>query len=182
MIALFLGVQLSWAFISASVSLSRNPDSAGWEGILLTVASMNGLFLPIIAAVVVSRICDMEHKGNTWWVLMTASLKRTKIYAAKYISASILLMFAVLLQIAAIVSFGVLNGFEQPVRSLLVTFFFMTMLTNMVVIALQQWVSLLIKNQAFALCLGMIGGFVGMTADLFPALSAIFSSGPIIRV
>ena len=29
-------------------------------------ATMNGLFLPILAAVIASRICDMEHRGNTW--------------------------------------------------------------------------------------------------------------------
>jgi hypothetical protein len=37
------------------------------------------------------------------------------------------------------------------------------------VAALQQRISLGIKNQAFALCLGMLGGFAGMTAGLFPA-------------
>ncbi|KYH34546.1 ABC-2 family transporter protein [Clostridium tepidiprofundi DSM 19306] len=42
------------------------------------------------------------------------------------------------------------------------------MLTSMVILALQQWITLAIKNQAFALCFGMIGGFLGMVADFFP--------------
>lgn len=170
MIILFLSVEIGWAFISISMSMSRNPDSAGWEGILVTIASMNGLFLPILSAVVVSRICDMEHKGSTWKLLMAISVKRSRIYAAKYVCACVLMLFAVLLQIFAIAGFGVANGFGKSIPFfLLFKFFAGTMLTNMVIVALQQWLSLSVKNQAFSLCLGMIGGFIGMTADLFPA-------------
>lgn len=96
MIVLFLSMEIAWAFISISMSISRNPDSAGWEGVFVTIASMNGLFLPILSAVVVSR-CDMEHKGSTWKLLMAISVKRRRIYAAKYICACVLLLFAVLL-------------------------------------------------------------------------------------
>lgn len=170
MIILFLCVELAWAFMANSFSISRNPNNAGWDAVLVTVASMNGLFLPIISAVVVSRICDMEHKGSTWKLLMAASVKRSRIYAAKYASACILMLGAMILQAFAIVGFGVAHGFEESVPfSLLIRFLAGTMLTNMVVIALQQWISLSVKNQAFALCLGMIGGFIGMAAELFPA-------------
>lgn len=50
MIVLFLGVEILWASISVSNSFTRNPDSAGWEGIITTFSSMNGLFLPILSA------------------------------------------------------------------------------------------------------------------------------------
>lgn len=176
MIVLFLSVEIAWAFMSATISISRNPESAGWDSVIMTLASMNGLFFPIMAAVVVSRICDMEHKGNTWKLLMTASVKRSWVYATKYIGACLLLLFAVLLQTFAIVGFGVLSGFLEPIPFvLLLKFLGGTMLTSMVVIALQQWVSLALKNQSFSLCLGMIGGFIGLTSELFPTtISRLF--------
>ncbi|AJS58187.1 ABC transporter permease [Paenibacillus sp. IHBB 10380] len=171
MISLFLCVELAWAFMASSMSISRNPNSVGWDGVLVMIASMNGLFLPIISAVVASRICDMEYKGSTWKLLMAASVKRSHIYAAKYICACILMLFAIILQIFAIVGFGIVQGFEQSVPLfLLIKFWAGTMLTTMVVIALQQWISLSVKNQAFGLCLGMLGGFIGITGDLFPAV------------
>jgi len=170
MVSLFLFVEISWAFIATSMSISRNPDTAGWEALIAMLSSMNGLFLPILTAICVSRICDMEHKGNTWKLLLTLSVKRSKLYAAKYISASIIMLMACFLQVFAITVFGVINGFEQPVPLfLLFRFLLGTVITNMIVIALQQWISMAVKNQAFALCLGMIGGFIGMTADLFPS-------------
>lgn len=171
MIALFLSVELAWLFLSTSISLSRNPDLAGWEGLFMTAASMNGLFFPILSAVTVSRICDMEHKGSTWKLLLTASITRGRIYAAKYLCASALILLAILLESAALIGFGVMHQFElSTLLPLLMPFLGGAILTNQVVIALQQWLSLSIKNQAFSLCLGMIGGFIGMAAPLFPAV------------
>jgi len=169
MIVLFLLVELSWAFMSISISMARNPDNSSWETILITVASMNGLFMPIITAVAASRICDMEHKGSTWKLLMSAAVKRNRVYGAKYSCAALLMLLAVIVQAIAIAFFGTINGLEQSLPiGLLLQFMMGTMLTTMVVLALQQWIALAIKNQAFALAAGMLGGFIGMTADLFP--------------
>lgn len=170
MVTLFLLVEIGWAFMASSMSISRNPDSARWETLIAMLSSMNGLFLPILSAICVSRICDMEHKGNTWKLLLTASVRRSQLYAAKYILASIILLWACMLQVLAIIVFGITNGIEQPVPAFLLTRFLIgTVLTNMIIIALQQWVSMAVKNQAFALSLGMIGGFVGLVADLLPS-------------
>lgn len=171
MIALFLSVELAWIFLSTSISLSRNPNLAGWEGLITTTASMNGLFLPILSAVVVSRICDMEHKGGTWKLLLSVSVTRGRIYAAKYFCASALMLLAILLESAALIGFGMMYQFQlSTLFPLLMPFMGGAILINQVVIALQQWLSLSVKNQAFSLCLGMIGGFIGMTAQLFPAM------------
>ncbi|MFS0918733.1 ABC transporter permease [Brevibacillus sp. 179-C 1.1 NHS] len=169
MIAILLGVELAWGFMAVSSSMTKNPNAASWSAILVTISAMNGLFLPIGSAVIVSRIGDMEHKGRTWKLLMAASVSRKSIYAAKFICAAVLMVFAILLQAVAIVVFGIGYGLTEPVPITLMTRFVAgAMLTNLVVIALQQWVSLAIKNQAFSLSLGMIGGFIGMTASLFP--------------
>lgn len=171
MVALIIIVEIAWAYMSVSMSISRNPGMVGWKDIIMTIASMNGLFLPIICAIAVSRICDMEHKGNTWKLLISASVKRSHIYAAKYSCACLLLLYASVLQVFAIFLFGTVNAFEHSAPYfLLLKFLGGTMVTNLVVISLQQWISLAVKNQSFALCTGMIGGFIGMTADLFPAV------------
>lgn len=170
MIILFLLFEMGWVFMSSATSMSRNPDSKDWNGIIMTVASLNGLFLPILTAVVVSRICDMEHKGNTWKMLMAASVSRGRIYISKYICVCTLLLIVGLVQVAAVVAFGLLYGLNGHVPiSMLMIFLGGTLLTSMAVTALQQWISTVLKNQAFALCAGMLGGFAGMTAPLFPA-------------
>lgn len=171
MIPLLLSVELAWACLSVSIALAQHPgeEGVGWADIVMTVSSMNGVFLPILSAVIVSRICDMEHKGNTWKMLMTASVTRSRLYAAKYVCAVLLLLFAVILQVVVITAFGAANAFPTQPGEMLLKFIGSAMLTSLAVVALQQWVSLVVKNQAFALSLGMFGGFIGLTAGLFPA-------------
>jgi len=170
MMTLFLAMELIWTFMSMSVYMSRDADNVSWLSIIVMAASINGLFLPIMSAIAVSRISDMEHKGNTWKLLISTSVDRGSLYWAKYICANTLLLYYLLLQAAAIAAFGMVNGFAgPPPLLLLLPFIGGAALANLAVTALQQWVSLAIKNQAFALCLGMLGGFIGMTAGLFPA-------------
>ncbi|MBM7855326.1 hypothetical protein JOC37_001719 [Desulfohalotomaculum tongense] len=169
MITLFLGFEILWAFMSVSISLSRNPNSPVWESILTTTASMNGLFLPIICAIVSSRICDMENKGNTWKLLISSNMNRKSIYASKYLCSCTLLLYGIVLQAFAITVFGIVKSSTGMLPlSLITRFIGGAMLASMIILALQQWITLAIKNQAFALCFGMIGGFLGMTAYFFP--------------
>ncbi|KIE44696.1 ABC-2 transporter family protein [Clostridium argentinense CDC 2741] len=176
MITIFIGAEILWAFMAISMSMSRNPESVKWEAIIAAISSMNGLFLPIISAIVASRICDMEHKGNTWKLLLSTNKKISHIYASKYLCSAILLCYGVIIQVIAILIFGIVKNVPGSIPiALLIRFIISTMLTNMAILALQQWISFSIKNQAFALCLGMIGGFLGMSAALFPtSLRRIF--------
>lgn len=169
MLTLFLGAEMAWASMSLSISISRNTDNASWEALIFSISSMNGLFLPIISAIVVSRVCDMEHKGNTWKMLMTTNTARNQVYAAKYICANSLILYGIIAQAVFILGFGWFKeiGGDMPFLPLL-QFVIGTMITTLLVIALQQWLSLTVRNQAFALCLGMLGGFIGTTSGLFP--------------
>ncbi|WP_340019007.1 ABC transporter permease [Paenibacillus sp. FSL H3-0457] len=170
MLSLFLAAEMIWASMSMSISISRSAANASWEALIFSIASMNGLFLPIISAIVVSRICDMEHKGNTWKMLMTTNTGRNHVYTAKYICANSLILYGILAQAVFIVGFGLSKNISgPPPLSLLGQFAIGTMLTTLAITALQQWLSLTVRNQAFALCLGMLGGFIGTTSGLFPA-------------
>jgi Uncharacterized protein conserved in bacteria len=172
MITFFIAAEMLWAFMSTSMSIARNPDHAVWESIFFSISSMNGLFMPIISAIVVSRICDMEHKGATWKMLVATNVSRDRLYAAKYICTNSLLLYGILAQTILMIAFGLIKDFPGgPPIDLLTRFLGGTMLTTLAVTALQQWISMAIKNQAFALCLGMLGGFIGMTAGLFPAIA-----------
>lgn len=175
MTVLFLGVEIAWAFAAAARSMARQSGPAGWEPVLAALASMNGLFLPILTAVCVSRICDMEHKGNTWKLLYTLSVRRSGLYAAKFAAAAAVMLAACLVQTAAVAVFGISRGFGPPLPfALLARFFAGAALPTLVIIALQQWVSMAAKNQTFALALGMIGGFIGLAADFLPQGAGAF--------
>lgn len=170
MITLFIIIEIAWAFVATGMSVKGNSDQGEWELIISILSSMNGLFLPILSAVCVSRICDMEHKGNTWKLLLSLSIKRGQLYTAKYLCANSVMLYVCIVQVITAIIFGAVSRFEQQIPILLfLRFLSGTVLANMVIISLQQWVSMAVKNQAFSLCLGMIGGFLGLVADLLPA-------------
>lgn len=170
MLLLFMGAELAWMFLSMSIYMARHGDSAPWDNLLVLAASLNGLFLPILCAVVVSRLCDMEHKGNTWSLLAAASVKSSSLYLAKFICANLLLLVYTVLQAAALAVFGIVSRLDGPPPvALLTALAGGTALTQLAVTAAQLWLSTRLPNQSFALCLGMLGGFAGMTAGFFPA-------------
>lgn len=103
-------------------------------------------------------------------MLAATNVNRNRLYAAKYACAFSLLLLGLLAQIVLMAGFGILKNFPEPLPAgLLIRFLGGAMLPVIAVTALQQWISLAVKNQAFALCLGMLGGLAGMTAGLFPA-------------
>lgn len=81
-----------------------------------SISSMNGLFMPIMSAVVVSRICDMEHKGSTWKMLAATNVGRGRLYATKYICTNSLILYGIGVQALFIIVFGLTKDF--PVRCL----------------------------------------------------------------
>ncbi|MNW26196.1 ABC-2 family transporter protein [compost metagenome] len=163
-------IEVSWAFTAISMSMARNPQVDVWASLILLVASMNSLLLPLLAAIMASRICDMEHKGNTWKLLLSAAIRPGQLYAAKYLCLCSIMLGICILQSSAILLYGWLISSHEPVPGLLLLRFFCgTILTTATVLALQQWVSIVVHNQAWALCLGMLGACLGMTAELFPA-------------
>ncbi len=103
-------------------------------------------------------------------MLVATNVERKQLYAAKYICINSLMLYAIFAQILFIIVFGLIKNFPDTVPiGLLIRFIGGNLLTTLAITALQQWISFSIKNQSFALCLGMLGGFIGMTAGLFPA-------------
>ena len=121
--------------------------------------------MPILSAICVSRICDMEHKGDTWKLLLTLSMNQKQMYFAKFFCSSIMLLFVSICQFLFIWAFGMYKGLENVPYELLFIFLLGTSLTCFTIIALQQWASMTLKNQAFSLTLGMIGAFLGLTSN-----------------
>ena len=125
--------------------------------------------MPIISAVVASRICDMEHKGSTWKMLAATNVERGQLYAAKYICINSLLLYGIFAQVLFIIVFGLINDFPGTVPIGLLIRFIGESTDNSCCYSTSTMDFFLHQNQSFALCLGMLGGFIGMTAGLFPA-------------
>lgn len=171
---LILGVELLFVFSNYGnnknfLSMISDPSAPAWEDLIIGPAAMNGLFLPILAAVISSRICDIEHRGNTWKLLECNNQNRKSIWFCKFTVVSALMLLAILIQTFTIVAYGNAVGIVQPlpVKTLL-SFTLGTMMVTFVVVTIQVFFSLVFANQLVPMSIGMIGALIGFISTLLP--------------
>lgn len=169
--ALFLcGAEGAWTAYSAQQYLEENGTHLVWNNLFTNLALLHGLFLPMAIAVLASRICDMEHKGDTWKLLGTAAEPMNRLYFSKFLCAFLILTFTLTAELAVLIVFGIWKGFPVPIpMDLILPIYFGTLLVSVFVLALQQWISMAVSNQLVALIVGMAGAFLGFVGALFPA-------------
>ena len=169
-----LGVELLFVFSNYGnnnnfLNMISDPAAPAWEDLIIGPAAINGLFFPILAAVIASRICDMEHKGNTWKLLECNNQNRRSIWFCKFTIVSTLMMLAIFIQAFIIIAYGNSVGIVQPlpVRTLL-GFVLGTAMITFVVVTIQVFFSLVCINQLIPMSIGMIGALIGFISTLLP--------------
>lgn len=142
----------------------------GYYLMLLNLPLMNAIILPTVLAAVCSRICDIEIKGNTFKLLCTME-PRQSIYHNKLIVNMIYLFLFSLAEAGIVLLLGKLYGILQPLPlNQLGSFLFSTFFVSLVIILLQQPLSLLFENQLFPLFFGVGGSFLGLFSWFFPEI------------
>ena len=124
---------------------------------------------PILAAVIASRICDMEHKGNTWKLLECNNQNRKSIWFCKFTIVSTLMMLAIFIQAFTIIVYGNSVGIVQPLPArTLLGFVLGTAMITFVVVTIQVFFSLVCINQLIPMSIGMVGALIGFISTLLP--------------
>lgn len=172
---LILGVELLFVFSNYGnngnfLNMISDPNAPAWEDLIIGPAAMNGLIFPMLAAVIASRICDMEHRGNTWKLLECNNENRKTIWLCKFTIVAMLMLAAILIQALVIVAYGKAVGIVQPlpIRTL-AAFTLGTIMVTFVVVTIQVFFSLVFANQLVPMSIGMIGALIGFISALLPA-------------
>jgi len=146
----------------------------GWLFFLYQFPLLNSIMMPVIAAVVASRICDIEHKGQTIKLLNTL-MPPQRLFAAKFLCGATYMLAASILQLVVIIAVGYIIGFKgNPPLDKLLYYLLFTTAVNLTVLLLQQVLSLQFKNQMVPLSVGIIGSFAGLFILYFPPSFARF--------
>ncbi len=162
-----IAAQLMWALWSFSRMDARDLEQ-GWISSLFQFPLLNSLMMPVICAVVASRICDMEHKGQTFKLLNTI-LSAGRLFDVKFLCGAFYMLLAVLFQIVIIIITGYLKGFEGNAPFELFGYYLLfTTAINLSILLLQQILSLLFTNQMVPLTVGLTGSFFGLFSLFFP--------------
>lgn len=147
--------------------MDANDLIQGWMFCLYQFPLLNTIMMPITAAVVASRLCDVEHKGEMLKLLYTVMPVR-KLFLTKFICGAFFMIVATLLQVLIIISIGLLKGFSGgiPLDKILIYFLF-TVLINVTILLIQQILSLFYINQMIPITIGLLGSFIGLFSLFF---------------
>ncbi|HCS73608.1 MAG TPA: ABC transporter permease [Clostridiales bacterium] len=166
-VAALLFVQVLWSLWGVE-TMDAHELSQGWVYFLYQFPILNAIMMPVIAAVVASRLCDIEHKGQMLKLLNTL-MPAGRLFAAKFLCGALYMLAVALLQIMVMVIAGLAFGFEgSPPLDKLLYYLLFTTTVNITILLLQQVLSFLIINQMIPLAVGAIGSFVGLFILYFP--------------
>lgn len=164
---IMLAAQLAWGLYGYD-DMSTKELAEGWMELLYTLPLLNAMMTPVIAAVVASRIADIEHKGQTLKLLGTI-LPTGRIFAAKFFCAACYLTAMITVQTSVITTFGVLRGFYgAPPWGRIGQYYLSTLVVTLTILLVQLILSLLIPNQMIGMIVGLIGAFLGLFSLFLP--------------
>lgn len=165
-------IQAVWVIAATDQYLSRGRMlDFPWESLLMTFTSMQVIFFPIAAAVLSSRICDIEHMGNTLKWLETTSETRSRLYLAKFTASNLLLLISSFITFGTLIIYGsFVKAFSAPLpATAFLTALVGTALVNAAMLALFQAIALYFKNQLIVMVAGIVFSFLGIMGSLLPS-------------
>ena len=158
---LLLLLQAAWMWWGLK-SMSHQEIIQGWQHYLYQLPVLNAIMLPVLMAVMGSRIADIEHKGQMLKLLYTVE-ERGYVLLAKLLCGGWYLLWILLGQLGTMLAIGMYKGFYPPVPwGYFACYMLFTFLTSSCIYLVQLLISLLIKNQAISLIVGIAGSFCGL--------------------
>jgi hypothetical protein len=166
-VALLVGVQLLWVAWGAS-RMDVQDLAQGWLHLLYQFPILNSIMMPVVAAVLASRLSDIEHRGQTLR-LMETIIPAGRLFDAKFLCGAAYLLAATLAQVLLMWGAGQAKGFVgQPPADLWGWYTLSTMAVNLALLLVQQGLSLLVVNQMVSLSVGLVGALIGLFSLYLP--------------
>ena len=155
---LFTFLWMSWSVKSAHMESSKD----NWMWLLMSFGLINTILMPTMIAMIASRLCDIERKGNTLKLLCTMEGKG-RLFDMKLLTGSIYVGSYVMAELVIMLLFARLHSFVglMTLRQL-VCFLLQSGLASFGVLLLQMLLSLFSANQIMPLAAGLAGSFLGL--------------------
>ena len=166
------GVLVLWV---GGVSPSAPEELAnGYSALLYSVPVLEAILLPVMMAVLASRLWDMENKGNTPKLLYTLQTRRS-LFAGKAVFGTLEVLLTVVLELACIPVLGRVHGYTEAFpRAQFVYLFVCTLAVDLMLFFGEFLLMLRFGSPLPALCVGIAGALVGLFSAFMPPLVSYF--------
>ncbi|MEH7123334.1 ABC transporter permease [Bacillus sp. JJ1532] len=140
-----------------------------WGGLIGEASFMAIPALMLGLTIIASMIAGIEHQTNAWKQLLALPISKFRAFTGKFVITAILLFLSSTLLFIGVIILGIILKFgtDIPYVSLLKMAYF-TYFAAMPFIAFQLWLSIIMKNQATPLTIGILSTIVSMGPFKFP--------------
>ncbi|GAF09871.1 ABC transporter permease [Paenibacillus pini] len=141
-----------------------------WGALIQQLSFFVPLALFMGSTLIASLIANVEHQSGSWKQLLALPISRSAVFTSKYLLGVIVLLISCLLLSGGTIILGLALKFkaEIPIQQLL-SFTFLPLLAALPLLAFQLWLSLIIKNQALPVTIGITASIASLFSGNFPA-------------
>ena len=162
----FLGIIILWIVWAVRDA----PPEEIWDGYrmsFLQISLIDTILMPTMIAMLASRLCDAEVKGDMLKLLCTMEQKG-RLFDMKLLMGSVYLAVFVAAELGIIMGMSILYGYGRPLEPIQLLYFVTQIyLVSFVIYLFQQVLSFFFENQIIPLAAGLFGSFVGLFAWFF---------------
>lgn len=167
MLLAFLVLITLWV-VWALGDISEEQIWDGYRMMFLQIPLLDTTLMPTMIAMLASRLCDAEVKGDTLKLLCTME-RKGRLFDMKLLMGAVYLGAFVAAELVIMLALGWLYGFGRPLEPIQIVYFLLEVyVVSLAVYLLQQVLSFFFENQIIPLAAGLFGSFVGLFAWFFP--------------
>ena len=146
----------------------------GYSALLYSIPVIEAILLPVMMAVLASRLWDMEVKGNTAKLLYTLQTRRS-LFAGKAVFGTLEVLLTAVLELACVPALGRVHGYTEAFPTgQFVYLFVCTVAVDLMLFFGELLLMLWCGNPLPALCVGIVGALVGLFSAFLPPLVSYF--------
>ena len=153
---------------------SEDELSNAYSALFYSIPVLEAILLPVMMAVLASRLWDLEVKGNTLKLLYTLQSRRS-LFAGKAVFGVLEVLVTVAVELACIPVLGIVHGYTEAFPTgQLVYLFVCTLAVDAMLFFGEFLLMLWVGNPLPALCVGIVGALVGLFSAFMPPLASYF--------
>lgn len=146
----------------------------GYSALLYSLPIINTILLPVLAAVLASRLWDMEVKGCTTKLLYTLQTRRS-LFAAKALFGFGQLVFITALELFVAAVLGRVHGYTEAFPFGQMCYLAVCTLAVLAMLYFAEFLLMLLwENPLPALCMGIVGALLGVFSAFMPPWVSYF--------
>ncbi len=161
-----------WAGAAAPTSADELDNA--YSSLLYALPVLNAILMPIVMALIASRLWDVEVKGSTTKLLYTLQSRRS-LFAGKALLGAGEVLLLTALEMAAALLLGRVQGYAETFPA--VPFVYTgvcTLAVDSMLFFLELLLMLKFDNPLPALCIGIVGALVGLFSAFMPVIVSYF--------